>query len=119
MFQERKLEEQGRLEEYLEENHVFEIFEDMMKSLILKRPDDPIKFLLEKIKSPPGKLSIANRFQIVQRFIIVGPPGSKSKEIANQLGDVISDQGRFVSFSVDDLLNKEIKKKSEIGQKIL
>jgi adenylate kinase len=49
----------------------------------------------------------------------VGPPGSKSKEIANQLGDVISDQGRFVSFSVDDLLNKEIKKKSEIGQKIL
>jgi adenylate kinase family enzyme len=32
---------------------------------------------------------------------------------------VISEQGRFVSFSVDDLLNKEIKKKSEIGQKIL
>jgi adenylate kinase len=62
MYQEKKLEEQARLEEYLEENHVFEIFEDMMKSLILKRPDDPIKFLLEKIKSPPGKdeLTVSN-----------------------------------------------------------
>ena len=37
---------------------MFEIFEDMMKSLILKRPDDPIKFLLEKIKSPPGKKAL-------------------------------------------------------------
>ena len=46
------------MEDYLEENHVFEIFEDMMKALIINKPDDPIKFLLDHVTNPPSKLKM-------------------------------------------------------------
>jgi formylmethanofuran dehydrogenase subunit D len=46
MLQDKKLENQKLLEEYLEENRVYEIFEDMMKSLIMTKPKDPVSYLL-------------------------------------------------------------------------
>jgi adenylate kinase len=55
----------------------------------------------------------------VKRFIIVGPPGSKRKEIALQLSDYLSEDGSFISISVGDMLNKEISKKSDLGKQIV
>jgi DNA helicase TIP49 (TBP-interacting protein) len=51
-------------------------------------------------------------------LIIVGPPGSKRKEIALSLGEYLSEEGEnpFVCISVGDLLRKEIQKKSEFGK---
>jgi hypothetical protein len=57
MLKDKKLEYQKELEEYLEEQKVFEIFEDMMKGLIVQRPADPIQFLLKKLTSPESKSS--------------------------------------------------------------
>ena len=54
-------------------------------------------------------------------MIIVGPPGSKRKEIALSLGEYLSEEGEnpFVCISVGDLLRKEIQKKSEFGKQIV
>ena len=54
MLQDKKLGFQRQLEEYLEEQKVYDIFEDMMKSLIVHRPKDPLKFLVEKLTTPEG-----------------------------------------------------------------
>jgi adenylate kinase len=68
---------------------------------------------------------------IAKRLIIVGPPGSKRKEIALSLGEYLSEEALaanggetgshqpFVCISVGDLLRKEIQKKSEFGKLIV
>jgi len=38
------------IEHYLEENQVYELFEDLLKQLIVSRPENPLQFLLQKIK---------------------------------------------------------------------
>ncbi len=55
MLKDKELEHQRELEEYLEEQKVFEIFEDMMKGLILQKPADPIQFLLQRLTSPESE----------------------------------------------------------------
>ena len=50
--------------------------------------------------------------------MLVGPPGSKRKEIALWLSETLSDEGRYECISVGDLINKEISKRSELGQAI-
>lgn len=56
---------------------------------------------------------------VVKRLIIVGPPGSKRKEIALSLAEYMSEETQLVCISVGDLLNKEISKKSEYGKLIV
>ena len=38
------------IETYLEENQVYEMFEDLLKQIIVARPDNPLEFLVQKIK---------------------------------------------------------------------
>jgi len=101
---------QRQLEEYLEEQKVYELFDDMMKGLVQSRPKDPLQFLIKRLTTPENK-----------RLIIVGPPGSKRKEIALSLGEYLSEEREnpFVCISVGDLLRKEISKKSEFGKQIV
>jgi len=49
MLKDKKLNNQQELEEYLEENQVYDMFEDMMKSLVMNMPTDPLKFLIDKL----------------------------------------------------------------------
>ena len=79
-----------------------------MKSLVITKPKDPVPFLLKKLTTPE-----------IRRLIIVGPPGSKRKEIALSLAEYLSEENNFVCLSVGDLLSKEINKKSELGKKIV
>ncbi len=58
MLKDQKLEYQKDLEDYIEEHKVYEVFEDMMKSLIMHRPKDPIQYLLGKMQSPESKFRI-------------------------------------------------------------
>ena len=118
-MQDKKLEFQKQLEEYLEEQKVYDIFEDMMKALIQTRPKDPLNFLVKKLTTAESKCFWRyNHSIIAKRLIIVGPPGSKRKEIALSLGEYLSEEGEnpFVCISVGDLLRKEIQKKSEFGK---
>ena len=52
MLKEKKLDYQRGCEEYIEQKKLYETFEDMMKSLIMHKPKDPIKFLIDKLQSP-------------------------------------------------------------------
>ena len=52
MMQDKKLEFQKQLEDYLEEQKVYDIFQDMMKNLIQHRPKDPLNFLVKKLTTP-------------------------------------------------------------------
>lgn len=55
MDKKTKLQYQQRIEGYLEENHVYELFEQLMKTVIIKQPTDPIGFLIEKLSKPECK----------------------------------------------------------------
>lgn len=55
MLKEKKLEYQQTLEEYLEQQKLYELFETLMKSLITKRPADPIEHLINKLEQPESK----------------------------------------------------------------
>ena len=52
MMGDKKLEFQRQLEDYLEEQKVYDIFENMMKGLIMHKPKDPLQFLVKRLTSP-------------------------------------------------------------------
>ena len=55
MLKDKKIEYQRQLEEYLEDQKVYDIFEDMMKALIIHKPKDPITYLIKKLTTPESK----------------------------------------------------------------
>lgn len=57
MMQDKKLDFQRQLEDYLEEQKVYDIFQDMMKTLIQHRPKDPLNFLVKQLTTPESKHS--------------------------------------------------------------
>ena len=71
MLKEKKLEFQQELEDTIEEHKIYELFEGMMKSLIINKPADPIDYLIKSLeknerKQPlPFRLSLNNRFTCV------------------------------------------------------
>ena len=60
MLKEKKIDFQRGCEEYIEEQGLYEIFEDMMRNLIINKPDDPVKFLIDKLEKPESKLNFTN-----------------------------------------------------------
>lgn len=88
---------------YMEKNKIYSIFENLYKSLIMEKPKKPLQFLIEKIK-----------FKSKKRIFIIGPPGSKIKEVALKL----SHHFKATMISIGDLLKKEVIKKTDLGQKI-
>ena len=48
----------------LEQNSVFEIFERLTRELIVNQPENPIEFLIDKLKNPQGKFLLQNYFGI-------------------------------------------------------
>ena len=55
MLKDKKLEFQQELEDMIEENKIYELFEGMMKSLIIHKPADPIDFLIKKLEKSDRK----------------------------------------------------------------
>ena len=58
MLKEKKIDFQRGCEEYIEEQGLYEIFEDMMRSLIVNKPEDPVKFLIDKLEKPESKYKV-------------------------------------------------------------
>jgi adenylate kinase len=46
MDKQQKLEYQKKVEDYLLKENVYDLFEDLVKALIVKQPEDPISFLI-------------------------------------------------------------------------
>ena len=60
MLKEKKLDYQRGCEDYIEQTKLYETFEDMMKSLIMHKPKDPIKFLIDKLQTSESKCASSN-----------------------------------------------------------
>ena len=69
----------------------------------MDKPKDPLTYLIQRLKNKKRK-----------RFFLVGPPGSNVKQISLRLSQYFNS----VMISVGDLLNKEIVKKTDLGQQI-
>jgi len=96
------------LEEYIEQQKLYEIFEGLMKSLVTQKPADPIEHLIKKLEQPE-----------MLRIVLLRPPGSRGKEIALSLAEYLSEQaGNITCISVGDLIDKEINKRSSFGKEI-
>ena len=84
------------IEKYFEDYKVYDLFEKLFKELIINRPDDPINYLISRLKRKDTK-----------RIFITGYSGTNckkiSKEIANALG--------YHCIIMADLINQEISKK--------
>lgn len=51
--------------------------------------------------------------------MLIGPPGSKRKEIALTIADAMSEEGNSITcISVGDLINKEVTKKTNLAIEI-
>jgi hypothetical protein len=108
MLKEKKLEFQAELEDTIEENKIYDLFEGMMKQLIVHRPKDPIDFLIKKLETNEPK-----------RFVIVGPPGSQSHNVSLRMIEQLTGKNEaFECVNVGDLLVKEMKNRLELGKKI-
>lgn len=58
MDKQAKLEYQQKVEKYLTDNRVYDLFEDLLKSLIVKQPDNPISFMIDKLTETPSITSL-------------------------------------------------------------
>lgn len=105
------------MEEYLETQKLYELFESLMKSLITTKPADPISHLISKLEQPESKCVTVT--YVVLRIVLIRPPGSRGKEIALSLAEYLSEQaGNITCISVGDLIDKEISKRSSYGKEI-
>jgi hypothetical protein len=52
MDRESKLQYQQQVEKYLIEKNVYNLFQDLLQSLIITKPDKPFDFLIQKLHKP-------------------------------------------------------------------
>ena len=72
-----------------------------MKELIISRPNDPIDYLIKRLKAKDTK-----------RIFITGSAAVNRKEVSLSLANHFSYEG----ISIGDILRKEISKKLDIGK---
>lgn len=99
----QKIEYQQEVESYLEHENVYDLFEYLLKELLIDKPEDPLNYLISKLEKPQRR-----------RLFLLGATGSKKKDVAKELG------ARFKSLviSLSDLLRDEINKKGKHAQTI-
>lgn len=103
MERNEKLHFQQDIENYFEEKRVYNLFEKLLKELIILKPSDPLDYMIKRLQTPDTK-----------RIFITGSAGVNRKEISLSLANHFGYEG----ISVGDILRKEVSKKLEIGKKI-
>ena len=51
----QKLNYQRDVEKYLESKKIYEMFETMVRSLVINQPRDPIDYMIQKLSEPERK----------------------------------------------------------------
>ncbi len=51
----QKFDYMNQCEKYLEENQCYELFEDLLKQLLVVRPDKPLDFIIDFLNRPKRK----------------------------------------------------------------
>ena len=59
----QKFEYQQSIESFLEDNQVYELFENLLKQLVIHRPEQPLDFLIHKLSKPERKFNCRFEFE--------------------------------------------------------
>ena len=98
-----KLEYEKGVEQYLDDNKVYDLFEKLLKELIINKPEDPIDYLIERLKRKETK-----------RIFITGYSETHKKEISKSIANALG----YECISMDHLIQREISKKMENSNEI-
>ena len=98
-----KLAYEKGIEQYFDEHKVYDLFEKLFKELIINRPENPLDYLISRLKR-----------QDTKRIFITGYSGTKKKEISLALVNSLG----YSCLSMNDLIEREISKKLDNSQKI-
>ena len=80
----QKMDFMQSIETYLNEHQVYELFEELVRQVVVSRPEKPLEFILQKIK--------ANRSK---RIFLLGAPGARKQACL----DIIAEQFEFRKIS--------------------
>lgn len=64
------------VEDYYEKKQLFELFENLVKKLLVKKPDNPLDFLIQQLENPTDK----------RIFFTVGLNWAKYRGLLDELG---------------------------------
>ena len=98
-----KLQFQQKIEEYFEEKKVYELFEKLFKELIVNKPDNPVEYLIQRMKKKDTK-----------RIFITGLSGTDRKDVSLGVAGAFG----YTCLSLGDLLEREITKKLDNARTI-
>ena len=98
-----KLEYEKGIEQYFDDHKVYDLFEKLFKELIINKPEDPIGYLIERLKR-----------QEVKRIFITGYSGTNRKSISLSIANALG----YSCLSMDHLIDREISKKMENSNKM-
>jgi adenylate kinase len=98
-----KLEYEKGIEQYFDDHKVYDLFEKLFKELIINKPENPIDYLIERLKRKE-----------VKRIFITGSSGTNRKNISLSISSVLN----YSCLSMDHLIEREISKKMENSTKI-
>ena len=98
-----KLEYEKGIEQYFDDHKVYDLFEKLFKELIINKPENPIDYLIERLK-----------LKEVKRIFITGYSGTNRKSISLAISNALN----YQCLSMNDLIDREISKKMENSTKI-
>ena len=98
-----KLEYEKGIERYFDEHKVYDLFEKLFKELLVNRPENPLDYLIARLKR-----------QDTKRIFITGYSGTNRKSISLAIANSLS----CSCLNMNDLIDKEIEKKLDDAKKI-
>ena len=67
----------NNIEDYLEHNQIYELFEDLMKQLIVAKPDDHLDYITKVLSAPRGKIFQSLKpVTVAKRIFMMGMTGT-------------------------------------------
>ena len=99
----QKLEYEKSMEDYFHEHKVYDLMEKLFEELIIYKPEEPIDFLINRLKRKTTK-----------KIFIAGYPGSGSKNISSALANSLG----YSYLNISHLLEREISKNNEKSESI-
>ena len=103
MDRKEKLEYEKGIEQYFDDNKVYDLFEKLFKELLVNRPEDPLDYLIDRLKR-----------QDTKRIFITGYSGIDRKSISL----AITNNFGYTCLNMENLIEREISKKLENASKL-
>ena len=99
----QKMDFMQSIETYLNEHQVYELFEDLIRQVVVARPQDPHQFILQKIKARRS-----------QRIFLLGAPGTKKQSVVEPL----SEQFEWKKISAGQLIMEHVQARGPHAERI-